>query len=297
MKIYPELSEKVLKRIAGHYGMEIHETAEGIVKIAVMSMAGAIHTMTVRRGIDPREFSMVSFGGAGPLHSALIARELRIPRVIISTMPGNFSAWGMLMTDLRRDYVQTYVKTFEEIEAEDITQLFEKMETEASGTLKDERFPSDRVKLIRGLDIRYLGQGHALTVAVPTGRFTEDDKIRAADSFDNMHLARYLHNAPTELKQIIALRLTAVGMMKKATLPTIKRGSENPPDFARKPTREVYLNGSFRKSKIYDRPRLLSHNVIYGPAVIEETVSTTLLLDGQVLRVDDYGHLVITEAN
>ncbi|MDA4131229.1 MAG: hydantoinase/oxoprolinase family protein, partial [Thaumarchaeota archaeon] len=131
MKVYPELARKALKKLGDQFSMEILEIAEGILRIAVPNMASAIRTMTIERGIDPREFTMVSFGGAGPLHANLIAKELDIRTIIVSTMPGNFSAWGMLMADFRRDYVQTFVQSLTRIDAMDLEHRFAKMESDA----------------------------------------------------------------------------------------------------------------------------------------------------------------------
>jgi N-methylhydantoinase A len=294
MKVYPELSLKAVKRISDHYLMDVNEAAEGILRIVVTSMAGAIRTMTVRRGIDPRGFSMVSFGGAGPLHAALIARELQIPRVIVSTMPGNFSAWGMLQTDIRRDYVQTRFGGLGGISSSDLTGEFGRLESGAIKDMVDEGISRERSELIRGVDVRYRGQGHAITLALPAGELADRDLEDLASSFDRMHLERYLHNAPEESKEIAAIRLTAIGRMKKVSLPKIRAGVSSDPGAARKSSREVFLDGEFQRCVVYEREKLLAGNVVMGPAIIEERVSTTLLLAGQSLAVDEYGHLVIT---
>src|SRR5205814_1916345 len=175
MKVYPELSLKAVQGISDHYGMELNAAAEGILRIVVTNMAGAIRTMTVRRGIDPRGFSMVSFGGAGPLHAALIARELQIPRIIVSTMPGNFSAWGMLQTDIRRDYVQTRFGDLGRIVPSDLTGDFGRLETGAYRDMEEEGISPERSDLIRGVDVRYKGQGHSITLALPVGELAESD--------------------------------------------------------------------------------------------------------------------------
>jgi N-methylhydantoinase A len=294
MKVYPDLARSALKKIADYYSMDVIEAAEGILKIAVPNMASAIRTMTVERGIDPRDFSMVSFGGAGPLHANLIARELQIRRTFVSMMPGNFSAWGMLTADFRRDYVQTKIVGMEKLEIGDIEERFAKMEVHAEKTMFGEGISRDRMILVRELDIRYVGQGHALTIPLPRSRFDEKIKREIESQFDDVHLNRYMHNAPLQPKELVAIRLVSIGQMKKASLTRIRSGTIEPtPDSVQNP-REVYIDGAFKKCKIYDRSRLLANNVILGPAIIEERVSTTMLLDGYSVEVDPFGHLIIS---
>jgi len=294
MKVYPELSRNALKVISDQYSMDLWEAAEGILKIAIPSMASAIRTMTIERGIDPREFAMVSFGGAGPLHANSIARELEIKRIIVSTMPGNFSAWGMLTADFRRDYVQTFIMSLEKLDLGNLEHRFSKMEAEARKTMIEEGISEGNLILIRELDVRYVGQGHALTLPL-FGQILQDENYLAEleKKFDELHLGRYLHNAPEQPKEIVALRLASIGKTSKATLPRIKSGTQEPPPDSINPTREVYLDGSFKKCKIYDRTRVLANNRVSGPAIFEESVSTTLLLEGYSAEVDHFGHLVI----
>lgn len=294
MKVYPELSRKALKTLADQFSMDILEVAEGILRIAVPNMAAAIRTMTIERGIDPREFTMVSFGGAGPLHANLIAKELDIPTTIVSTMPGNFSAWGMLMADFRRDYVQTFVRSMMSLGMSDLEDQFSKLESDAFRVLSEEGVPRNQTILVRELDVRYIGQGHALTLSLPDHALSEVDKMQIERKFDDLHLKRYMHNAPSQSKEVVALRLASIGRMKKGTLSKIKSGGSEPPRDALLPEREVYLDGSYMKSKIYERSKLLANNVLRGPAVVEERVSTTLLLEGYKARVDSFGHLIIS---
>jgi len=296
MKVYPELSRTALKKISNYYSMDVLEAAEGILRIAAPNMASAIRTMTIERGIDPREFVMVSFGGAGPLHANLIARELEIKRVIVSTMPGNFSAWGMLTADFKRDFVQTFIASLSKLDQVDLEKRFLKIESEARKVMSDEGISESDIILLRELDMRYIGQGHALTLPLSGNSLSEVSfKGKIERQFDDLHLGRYMHNAPKQPKEVVALRLSAVGRMKKATLPVILNGSPDPPSDSVRPSREVYVDGSYKKFSIYDRSRLLANNSIQGPAVIEESVSTTLLLEGYSAHVDAYGHLVISQ--
>jgi N-methylhydantoinase A len=149
--------------------------------------------------------------------------------------------------------------------------------------------------LVRTADVRYLGQGHALSVALPSGRF--DDAMRAdiARQFDELHMATYLHNAPDEPKELVSLRLSAMGEVANPTLPLLAQGQGEPTVDSQIGERPVYFGGRCTSWAIFDRERLRAGNVISGPAVIEEEVSTTLVLPGQRLAVDDVGNLILSE--
>jgi N-methylhydantoinase A len=297
MKVYPERSEAVMKKVTEHFDMDVYNAASGILKIIISNMAGAIETMTIKRGIDPREYSMVSFGGAGPLHAVAIARELKIPEVIVSTMPGNFSAWGMLMADIKHDYVQTLIKRLDLIEEKEVDKIFAETEATALGTLSEESLSDQKIQLIRALDIRYLGQGHGLTIPLSSSvKFSDSEKARVEKSFDQMYLRLYLHNAPSEAKEIVALRVTALGIGSKPKLPRIREGDIDPPHNAIKGVREVYMENGFEKCRIIDRNRLHYRNRIEGPVVIEENTSTTLVWAGQQATIDEYGHIRVKVA-
>jgi len=293
MKVYPDLAKKAMKKIADRFNMTLEQAAAGVLKIVIHNMAGAIETMTVKRGIDPRECVMVSFGGAGPLHGPAIARELRIPEILIATMPGNFSAWGMLMADLKHDYVQTMIKSLDEVDSNELEQALENMHAKALRDLTQEGVrPEDR-EFIYQLDLRYPGQGHALTVPVSTTHVTDEEKNRVERTFDEMYLNAYLHNSPSEPKELASVRLTALGLVPKVKLPQIKKGTTKPTSDSVKGNRQVYLEDGYVSCPVYDRYRLLAGNQISGPAVVEETASTTLIWPNMNASVDEYGHLRI----
>jgi N-methylhydantoinase A len=294
MEVYPDLARAAIAPLAARFAQTVEAMAEGILTIAVNNMANAIRTRTIRRGIDPREFVLISAGGAGSLHSALIARELGIPTVVVPTMPGNFAAWGMLCTDLKHDYVQTFVAPLAAADIGQISAIFAELEALARATLSRERVAPERMALVRTADVRYLGQGHALSVALPSGVLDDTVRDDIARQFDALHLATYLHNAPEESKELVSLRLSAIGEIANPSLPAIARGDREPPSESQLGERVVYFGGRCAPWAIFDRERLLAGNAITGPAVIEEAVSTTLVLPQQRLIVDDVGNLVLT---
>jgi N-methylhydantoinase A len=294
MTVFPELARRSIAPLARRFDQSVEAMAEGILAIAVNNMANAIRTMTIRRGIDPREFVLISAGGAGSLHSSLIAQELGIPKVVVPTMPGNFAAWGMLCTDLKHDYVRTLVAPVDTVDLEQVGTIYEELESHARETLRREHVPDERMALVRTADVRYLGQGHSLSVPLPSGAFGDSVRSDIAGQFDALHLAMYLHNAPDEAKEIVSLRLVAVGEVASPDLPELASGNEAPTASSQHTPRAVWFGGRCAPWPVYDRAEFRAANRIPGPAVIEEAVSTTLVLPNQDAVVDAYGNLILT---
>lgn len=286
--IFPELSRSAVGRVAERLGADIERTAEGIVAIAVTNMANAIRTMTVDRGIDPRDFVLVSFGGAGSLHASLIAEELKIREVLVPPLPGNFAAWGLLAADIKHDYHQTFVASLADAEAGKVEAAFGALETTGQEALSREGISAQSRTFLRSMDLRYIGQGHALAVPVPGEHFSDVDRSLIAARFDEAHLQTYLHNAPEEGKQIVSLKVTAIGGIASPEWPKSK-GSGATSEKAMSSVRPVYLGGRWEETGIYKRSLLEPGMQVSGPAVVEEDSSTTLVLPAQTLRVDERG--------
>lgn len=293
MKISPELAGQAIGKLAGHFGISTEEAAQGIIKIVNANMAGLLQSITVKQGYDPRDFAMVAFGGAGPAHAVAIAQELRIPTVIVPMFSGAFSAWGMLMADLRHDFSQTYIRLMSQANPEEINRQFQVLQEQIEVLFEKEKLTSDRVTLIYEIDVRYFGQEHTLAVQT-TGQFRESDKAVASAAFDEAHLRIYGHNAPEEPKEIVTLKVIGLGKVGKPYLPEIAKGTTAPPAEAFMGERPVYQEGGRRFSfRIFKRELLLAGNQILGPAIIEETTATTLVDVGQQCEVDRFGNLII----
>jgi N-methylhydantoinase A len=256
-------------------------------------MANAIRTMTVDRGIDPRDFALFSFGGAGSLHSSLIARELGIPSVVVPPSPGNFAAWGLLCADVKHDYHQTFVAPLADVDADRVEGAYLALEDLSRRVLERDGLSDESVTFVRAMDLRYLGQGHALTVPVPSGRLADRERDMVATRFDDQHLQTYLHHAPEEEKEIVSLKVTGIGAIERPAWPKITGGGSNGAA-ARVESRPVYVAGKWVDAEIYDRSRLLSGDGFDGPAILEEDASTTLVLPDQSVRVDERGALFLT---
>lgn len=294
MKISKAHAHDAIKKVADHFDLSVDEAALGIVKIVNTNMSGLLQSMTVKRGYDPREFAMVAFGGAGPIHAAAIAKDLHIPTVIVPPYSGVFSAWGMLMADLRHDLGQTYIAPLRSADIGELNVTFASLEEKIREVFRKENVDKKQITMSYQLDLRYIGQEHTLAVAA-TCPVTETAKAGLAAAFDEIHLRVYGHNAPEEEKEIVSLKVIGIGSVNKPVLEKIQKGSKTPPADARMGERPVYVgSGRHQPFAIYRRERLLAQNVIDGPALIEEVTATAVVEAKQSCRVDDYGTLIIS---
>ncbi|UCB46021.1 MAG: hydantoinase/oxoprolinase family protein [Spirochaetota bacterium] len=293
MEISPKLGREAVKKIADYYKLSIDEAALGITKIVNINMSGLLNSMTVKRGYDPREYALVAFGGAGPIHAAAIARELRIPTIIVPPFPGVFSAWGMLMADMRHDFNQTYLKPMDEVDLITVNGIYRDLEGQLMGLFTREGIVVKDIVISYSMDLRYLGQEHTLTVSAPA-LMKDNDKSVVEKRFDALHLKVYGHNAPEEPKEIVSLKATGIAKVRKPVLECIASGASNPTSEAKLGIRKVYIgNGKYQDFGIYRRDLLLEGNRIAGPALIEEDTATTVVEADQKCTVDRYGNLII----
>jgi N-methylhydantoinase A len=299
MRLDVNAAETALReRIATPLGLDLHRAADGIVRIATASMSNVVRRVTTERGLDARDFAMVAYGGAGPLHAALVARELRISKLIIPNAPGHFSAFGMLLADLRRDHVRTLFARLEDVAFDDIETIFRAMEEEGTRSVHEATANVSAVHLTRGADMRYVGQEHAVAVDIPREHFLSGDRAAIKKCFDEEHRVRYGFASETERAEIVSLRCSVNGIMAKPQLNRINVGSAPPPDRALRAKRRVYFTDhGFLDTPTYDRAQVEANNRIDGPALIEEYASTTIVLPGDALTVDAYGNLIITVGN
>ena len=201
---------------------------------------------------------------------------------------------GILCTAPKHNASQTFIATLDDAPMAQINATFDQMEAEMRSILTSEGVTPDRIDLTRELSVRYLGQGHAIEVPVAGRRLEEADRPAVAAAFDAQHLQRYLHNAPEEPKEIVAVKLTAVGRIPMPRMQKSPLGAAAASKAARGADRMVFIDGKPQPAAIYRREALVPGNEVAGPAIIEEPVSTTLLLPGQLARVDEYGNLVLS---
>ncbi len=281
------------KKVASKLGLSLEETAMGIIRIAVANMSFAVRGVSVEKGYDPREFVLVASGGAGPLHALEIARELKIPKVVVPLFPAHFSALGMLMTDVKHDYVRTYYKPLTEADFAKIRQIYDEMVLIGRETLEKEGVEAQSIRIQPFFDLRYIGQEFFLTVPVSEKEIFSADTKAIRLAFDTLHDRRYGHKATEEPIEIVNVRLTAYGMRKKITFPekrTLQGGQVT------RGHREVYLNDPKKPvtCPIYGRETLPAGYTVEGPAIIEEYASTTYLSYGDRATICPYGEITIT---
>lgn len=270
--------------------------ADGILRIAVTSMSHAVKAVTTERGLDAGSFTMVVYGGAGPLHASAIARELGIRKVLIPFAPGYFSAYGMLFSDLRYDYVRSVFRKLDDVSFEDIEAIYARMEAEGRAALAQSAVAPEAVVIERAADMRYVGQEHAVAVDLPTEFFARQDRGAIKQRFDAVHNVRYGTSAPGEPADLVSLRVTVLGVMRKPPRHAVEEGSAVPPDEALRARKDVYFRSAagFVATPVYKRHLLRSGNRILGPALVEEHASTTVVQPGDEVLVDAFGNLQIS---
>ncbi len=280
-------------KIGAPLGLSVVEAADGILRIAATAMSYAVKGVTTERGFDAGDFVLVAYGGAGPLHAVEVAREIGMRNVIVPFAPGVFSAFGMLFADLRYDYVRTWFTPLDDAAFDDIEAVYRALESQGRDAIAGASVKPQRIVVKRSADMRYVGQEHAVTVDLPLAVFARGDRKAIKRHFDAMHARRYGTSAPAEPAEIVSLRSTVTGLMRKPPQRKMARGQRTPPAASRGATRKVFCAGRFRLTPTFWRPALLAGNRIEGPALIEEYASTTLLLPGDTLEVDAYGNLAI----
>lgn len=282
------------EKLARPLNVTLERAAAGMLQVATAAMANAVRHVTLERGLDPRDFTLVAYGGGGPLHSASVAKELSIGKIVIPNAPGHFSALGMLMADLRRDYVQTLFERLDDLAMSELEAQFKALEDEGRKALLDSGIALDRIAFERAADMRYVGQEHAVAVGMPADVGDEAARAEVKRRFDEAHNLRYSHSAPEESADIVSLRVSAIGRLTKPVFPQIPKGDATPPKAARRGERLVNFDAAGTLSApVYDRARLLQGNVIPGPAIIEEIASTTVVEPGDLVTVNQYGHLLM----
>jgi N-methylhydantoinase A len=243
-------TEALRGKTAAPLGLDLIAAADGILRIATTKMSYAVKAVTTARGFDAGDFALVAYGGAGPLHATAIAREIGIRRVIIPRAPGHFSAFGMLFSDLRYDFVRSWFTDLRSIHFETLDSFFAELEKQGRDAIATAAIPPKTILIQHSMDMRYVGQEHVVTVDLPLAYFTKRDRAAIKRAFDEEHQRRYATSAPEEAVEIASLRATVTGVTHKPPLEPVARGDTEP-------------------------------------------ASTTVLMPGDTLNVDDFGNLGI----
>ncbi len=296
MTIDLERAEKAIDSSVGkRLGLNTSEAAQGIVDIVNSNMANAIRMISIERGYDPREFSLVAFGGAGPVHAGRLAVELDIGRVIVPPNPGAFSAMGLVCTDLKRDYVRTLYTPLEDEALNDVRSVIAEMEQEARVMLAESGAEEAGWSFQASVDLRYGHQAYELTVPLDSSDVDSGSTAGIADRFHDQHRRTYGYNAPGEPVQMVNLRLTAIGALGSNYI-NQKIGPDGR-DMARSVSGERYVyfkETGLSSCKVHDRDLLPINAPIPAPAVIQEPSSTIVVYPGQSARLTESGSVVLT---
>jgi N-methylhydantoinase A len=251
--------------------------------------------MTIQRGIDPRAFALLSFGGAGPAQSAAVMDLLAMKACIVPPNPGNLSAFGLLAVDWRTDHIVTKVMHEETIDLADIAARYAALERDATATLMRDGIESSRIRLVREADVRYAGQSMEVRVTAPGGAVDGSFLAGLIGAFNAAHLKTFGYNYAGQQKiELVNLCVSGFGLIERPQLPKLATREGKP---TAKGRRAVYFGSGFQETPVYDRASLPSGGRVNGPAVVEEFGSTTVVFPGQYLEVDPHGILVIRSSS
>jgi N-methylhydantoinase A len=280
---------ELAKRLSG--AMTAEQLAEGIIEIANWDQANAIRQMTIQRGIDPRKFALLSFGGSGPAQSAAVMDLIGMKACIVPPNPGNLSAFGLLAVDWRTDHIVTKVMPEEVIDVAAVANNYAGLEHDAVATLEQDGIARDRIRLAREADVRYVGQSMEVRVPAPSGIIDAAFIARTIDAFHAAHLKAFGYNyAGRQKVEIVNFCVSGFGMIDRPAIPKLAAARETKPQST---ARRVYFGGGFRETPICERATLPPGYHLEGPAVVQEFGSTTVVFPGQSLDVDDRGILIV----
>jgi N-methylhydantoinase A len=281
----------ITERLAGPLKLDVDATAAAVVSIVNNAMAEALRIVSVERGHDAREFSLVAFGGAGPMHAAELASELGVREIIIPPIPGGFSALGLVATDLKRDYVKTFYAPLTGIDPADINAVYQGMEESARDMLRATDIPESRWVFERAADLRYLRQAYELTVPAPADAVTPETLDALANGFHEKHRQTYGHENRSEIVQMVNLRLTAIGRLEGLDL---RQTSATGGGSSMTGSRKVWFKGTSRiDCAIHDRDKMNAGAEAPGPAVIQAVDTTIVVPPGWTARADDNGYIIM----
>jgi N-methylhydantoinase A len=288
-------SEKAVKKVADGMGLGLMEAAEGIVNIVNENMFGALRLVSVEQGFDPRDFALIGFGGAGPLHANALGKLMNSWPVIIPPGPGVLCAYGDATTRVRNEASRTYVRRFEDTNDAEVLGVLEELAATAAQTLNDEGVPRDEQSTQYQVDLRYAGQGMRLTVDLTPEEFRSGGLAELGRRFDEMHEQLFTFKLDT-MRELYTLRALVQGRESMATAEKLAGGGGDGAAAVYEKTK-VFADGREHPANIYDRALLRAGDRIMGPAVVTEMDSTTMILPGHVGQVDEVGNIIINPAN
>ena len=299
MTVDVETAKSAIKeKVADKLGMDVAEAAHGIYRLVNANMIGAMRVITVQRGFDPRDFTLVVSGGTAAVHAVRLAQELRIPQVIVPLTPGTFSAIGLITADARYDIHRSYVSRTSQADPKRMREIYSEMEEEGLNRIRELGFKNEEIILRHEVDMRYVGQAHEITVEIPPEIIQQkmDHKSikKLGEMFHQRHQYLFGHSSPDAPVEFITLSVTAIGPIAKSRMFEIEKGTTSA-DQAKKKMRKVYFEESkgYIDCPTFERSLLKANNVITGPAIVEQMDSTTVIPPKQKATVDKFGNIII----
>jgi N-methylhydantoinase A len=292
MALDRQRAEDLMAALAGQIRTSRLEAALGIIRVVNANMERAIRAISLERGYDPRRFTLLAFGGAGPMHGCELAQDLGIPRVLVPTHPGILSALGVAIADVVKDYSRTVMLRGDAVNRHRLDEEFHGMERQAREELRQEGLPVERMTARRSLDARYVGQSFELNIDYPASTRRGDLRRTIADSFYKTHLQRFGYADRAEAVEIVNLRLKLELAMEKPQL-TPELSSPADPTSAQIGEAQVVFRSSRLATPLYQREKLRTGNRIRGPALLLQLDTTTVVPPGWGGFVDPYGNLVL----
>jgi N-methylhydantoinase A len=296
--LYPELAEAGVARLAASIGLDTPRTAAGIVEIAAWSQANAVRQVTVKRGLDVRDYVLVAFGGSGPLQAGRLIDILGLKAAMIPPEPGNVSAFGLLTVDVKNDFVVTCVQKDDSLDLDELNASYMRLEDIARAALLNEGFRAAEMHLSRTADLRYFGQAWEVSVEVPGGVLDRRSANIAVAGFHAAHEKTYGYSyaeQPDHRVEWVNLRVVGIGPLRRPVVRARERVLWGGIDRALTARRAVWFDAAL-DTPIYARPRLEPGDWVAGPAVVEEFGSTTVVFPGQRARVDEFANLILERA-
>ena len=291
LKIHKELAEKAIKeRICEFLGLDLVEAADGIIRIVNSEMSRILRIMSVERGLDPRKFALMAFGGAGPMHACYLAGELSMKLIVVPPDPGLFSAWGLMAADVTHEVSRPLMAT--SVDPKLLESTFNELEVEAMRVLREHGIEEDKIFLFRELDLRYLGQSYELQISAPP-KIDEKSLRTVIDSFHDKHERMYGYSMREEEVEFVNARVRAAGRIIRPKIGRQPLQGAIPDKNSIICFREVYFGEKegFIRTPVYIREKLKAGNVVEGPAIIEQYDTTTVIPPGWNARVDEFGSL------
>jgi N-methylhydantoinase A len=296
MQLDVDAAKAAVQKIGDALGLDVHEAAEGILDIVNENMAGALRLVSVQRGYDPRDFALVAFGGAGPMHANAVARIMGSFPVLVPPAPGLLCATGDLVADFRNEFARTFIRTTDRVGGDELRGILEQLGGEAREWLTREGIAPEHQRVAFNVDMRYYRQGYEIPVEIDPALLAGDGTAMLADRFNQIHEQFYRFKMEGSATEIVNLRAIGYGEVPKPRLPEAA-GDESDAPGAVIDEHEVYFQGRWLPTRIYDRSRLRPGNVIAGPAIVTEFDSTTVVLAGHAAQVDRFLNLLINPEN